>query len=382
VERFADQPLGARPHIAVLSSFKVGNFVVTTPLLRGLKEKYPDATLDFFGSEVTRDFETHCPWIDFRASLHGAASRPLEAFGRVVAERKRAAGPYALAINCDGFSDLNLAATGLINPRYVVGGTLSADLQARLAPGDLPQHRMLVDDDWNSPEFLRRYTGVLDSNYIAELFCRMAWVDTEFDRLELPSAPPNFDVPDVLVHATTTRSAKMWPLDSWTAVLAWCDARGLSTGLIGSAPKAQQALYNAGELEELLLERTALQDLRGQTPLLQLAGVLRVTRVLITVDAGPLHVAAAVGCPTVAIFGTDASGVGASPRDLWAPRRPFVAVTLSGETCTVCRDHQFRNDDCLVGGHPCMRGVSPESVIGALSTALGMAPVAPAAGAD
>ena len=45
MQRFTDQPLGARPHLAVFGSDKVGNFVLTTPLLRGLKEKYPGATL-------------------------------------------------------------------------------------------------------------------------------------------------------------------------------------------------------------------------------------------------------------------------------------------------------------------------------------------------
>ena len=37
---FVDQSLRPHPHIAVFGSSKVGNYVVTTPLLRGLKEKY------------------------------------------------------------------------------------------------------------------------------------------------------------------------------------------------------------------------------------------------------------------------------------------------------------------------------------------------------
>ncbi len=36
MERFTDQPLGPRPHIAVFGSDKVGNFVLTTPLLHHL----------------------------------------------------------------------------------------------------------------------------------------------------------------------------------------------------------------------------------------------------------------------------------------------------------------------------------------------------------
>lgn len=362
--------MGPRPHIAVFSSTKVGNFVVTTPLLRGLKEKYPDATLDFFGSDVTRGFEEACPHIDFRFSLYGAEPDFLESLSRVVTERKRVAGGYDLAINCDEFAELNVVAVTLVRPKYIAGGALSPDFQGRLPTGSRPEHRMLQDKDWNSTEFLERYASVLKSNYIAEIFCRMAYVETDFFALEVGSAPPSFDVPDILIHATTTRSAKMWPTERWLALLTWLEAQGLSVGLVGSAPAAQRALYNAGDTEDVLLRDTALVDLRGRTPLLELAGALREARALVTVDAGPLHVAAAVECPTVALFGGDAERVGASPQDLWAPQRPFVHVTKSSQTCAVCVEHRFRNTDCLVEGHPCMSGVSVEHVQGLLAELL------------
>ena len=42
-------------------------------------------------------------------------------------------------------------------------------------------------------------------------------------------------------------------------------------------------------------------------------------RAVIGVDAGPLHIAAAVGTPTYAIVGNDGEGMGASPVRLWMP---------------------------------------------------------------
>ncbi len=370
MERFADQPLGDRPHLAVFSSTKVGNFVVTTPLLRGLKEKYPRATLDFFGSDVTRDFEEHCPHIDFRFSLYSDRDDFLAALTRAVAARVQAAGPYDLAVNCDGFAELNLVAVTAIAPRYIAGGALAPGFRDRLPAGTAPEHRMLLDDDWDSPEFLERYRGTLSSNYIAEIFCRMAFVETDFYRLELPTLAPGFDVPDVLVHATTTRTAKMWPTEHWVEVLRCCAERGLSTGLVGSAPTAQRTLYNAGDLEAQIIANTDIVDLRGQTSLIRLAGALERARALVTVDAGPLHVAAAVGCPTIALFGNDADGVGASPARLWAPRAPHVHVTRTAHTCTVCRDNRYRNPDCLVAGHPCMTELEPAAVLDALDALL------------
>ena len=83
-----------------------------------------------------------------------------------------------------------------------------------------------------------------------------------------------------------------------------------------------------------------------------------------------MHIAAAVGCPTVCIFGNDADGDGASPFNLWAPRGPHIHVVRTPAKCTVCVERRFKNEACLVEGHPCMRELRPERVIAALERAL------------
>ncbi|MEM6447553.1 MAG: glycosyltransferase family 9 protein [Cyanobacteria bacterium P01_D01_bin.123] len=375
MERFANQPLRSRPHLAVFSSTKVGNFVVTTPLLRGLKEKYPDCTLDFFGSDITCDFETHSPYIDSRFSLYTKRPDFLEALTTTVRDRIETAGPYDLAINCDEFSELNLVAVTAIRPQYLAGGGLSLDFRRKFDVGEAPTQRMLQDDDWDSPDFLRRYRGIITSNYIAELFCRMAYVETDFFKLELPVQPPPFNTPDILIHVTTTRSAKMWPVHYWREIIDWCDSQGLSVGLVGSPPKVQQALYHSGNNEDALIAETALIDLRGQTSLIELAGAFKQARACISVDAGPLHIAAAVNCPTIALFGNDPDGFGASPSRLWAPRSPHVHRVPSSFTCKVCAENRFKNEACLVDDHPCMTYLSPESVVDRLQAIVALAVV-------
>src|SRR6266542_372591 len=193
MERFTNQPLGPRPHLAVFGSDKVGNFVLTTPLLRGLKEKYPAATLDFFGGENTRDLEAGCPYVDARFSLYGERADYLADLNAFVAARRAVAGDYDLAINCDEFSELNLVVVAAVAPRYLVGASLAPDFRRKLPPGDDLRNRML-------------------------------------HHTEFASAPPPFDVPNVLLHMTTTRSAKQWLPQYWRKVIDWCDARGLSVG--------------------------------------------------------------------------------------------------------------------------------------------------------
>ena len=363
MEIFANQPLRSHPHLAIFSSSKVGNFVVITPLLRGLKEKYPNCTLDFFGSEITQDFETHSPYIDWRFSLYTNSPDFLENLAQAVRHRHEVAGSYDLAINCDEYSKINLVLITAIRPTYFVGGALSPDFRLKLDTSHDPVQKILADPDWNSPEFLQRHRDILKSNYISEIFCRIAYVETDFFQLELSSQPPNFLVPDILISMTATRPAKMWPVNYYKKVIQWCEEQRLTIGLVGHNPKIQQALYCAGSVEEELLAQTSLIDLRGKTSLVELAGAFRQAKACIVLDSGPLHIAAAVGCPTVAIFGNDLDGDGASPIRLWVPRQPHIRIALSEFKCTVCEEHRFKNKSCLLENHPCMTYLPPQVVI-------------------
>ncbi len=370
MEIFSNQQLPTNPHIVVFSSTKVGNFVVITPLLRGLKQKYPDCTLDFFGSEITKGFETHCPYIDWRFSLYTKRADFLDNLAEAIHQRRQIAGDYDLAINCDEFSEINLVLMSAIRPCYFAGGSLSPDFRLKLDTSNDPVQKILADSDWNSPAFVKRHQKIINSNYIGEIFCRIAYVKTDFFHLELPSHPPNFSIPDILINVTATRPAKMWPVNYWKQVIRWCEQQDLTVGLVGNSPKIQQTLYNAGSVEDELLRETNLIDLRGQTSLDELAGALSQVKACIVVDSGPLHIAAAVGCPTIAIFGNDADGDGASPIRLWAPRQSHVKIPVSQFKCTICEENRFKNNDCLVQNHPCMNHLPPQTVLNDLKELL------------
>jgi len=363
LQRYDGRDLGSKPHIALLGSNKVGNFVVTIPLLTGLKRHYPHAVIDFWGSELTADFERALPQLAWRCSWDRADADLFQQLASAAAERLRAAGPIDLLINCDGFNPLTQVLASWLRPQWVAGAALKANGRQAVPWGDHPFQKFLNDPDWDSPAFVERYEGLFPSNYIAELLCRLAYLEETVTAIELPWVEPPFAVPDLLIHATTTRAAKLWPLAHWQELLAWCEAQNLLVGLVGSAPALQREQYNAGDVETELLASTALIDLRGKTSLIQLAGACRAARAVISVDAGPLHIAAAMGTPTLAIVGNDADGVGASPIRLWMPRSANASRTVSSHSCAGCAELRFRNDACVIEGHPCLASVRPDQVI-------------------
>ena len=360
MERFTDQPLRPRPHIAVLFYDSIGDFVVVTPLLRGLSEKYPGCVVDYFGGERTRELEQASSLVNSRYSLFGAPGA-LSELPSYIAGRVAAAGPYDLAINCEAHPAARLASQFLA-PRYVVGPAFADDLR-----GELPYPSSRVDalhsEAWNAADLLDRYGDVLQSQYIAEILCRLARVETNFARTEVPIVDPGEPVPDVLIATGGNRSAKLWPLPYWRQVVDWCTRRGLSVGLLGSVPAQQARFYHSVDAESALLEQTALVDLRGRFSLPAVAGALRQARVCVSIDNGIMHMAAAAGAPTVAIFG-------GSPWRLWAPRAPQVQVLVPDDPCTRCEENGFRNEACLLPQHLCMLAVTPARVSAAIGQAL------------
>ena len=49
------EDLGPRPHVAVIFRDQIGDFLVATPLMRGLRERFPGIVLDYFGGDRTRE---------------------------------------------------------------------------------------------------------------------------------------------------------------------------------------------------------------------------------------------------------------------------------------------------------------------------------------
>ena len=153
-----------------------------------------------------------------------------------------------------------------------------------------------------------------------------------------------------------------------TGSLSISDLLTPETIRVGVPEVDKESALNA--LIDLLDGHPAVTDLRGQTSPIQLAGAMQRARACVSVDSGPLHVAAAVGCPTVAIFGNDADAIGASPLHLWMPRGDHIHRTVSEARCGECLSRRFKNDDCVLDEHVCMLGITAAQVLSLLDRAL------------
>ena len=96
-------------------------------------------------------------------------------------------------------------------------------------------------------------------------------------------------------------------------------------------------------------------------PIDALAASLARAQLLIACDSGPVHLAAAVGTPVLALFGPTSTV-------RWAPPPPGRALSL-GLTCAPCSNHG--GDFCPRGHHRCLADLGPDAVIEAARAMLG-----------
>jgi len=104
--------------------------------------------------------------------------------------------------------------------------------------------------------------------------------------------------------------------------------------------------------------------LAGETSVGQLAALYEGARVVLGPDSGPLHLATAVGAPTVHLYGP------ADPAEFgpWGdPARHIVLTTAIA--CRPCRILDWPGAD--PAGHPCVRDIAPDAVLEAAVRATG-----------
>lgn len=315
--RYTGQALSKAPRIGVVANDAIGNFVMATPLLQLLRSERGAARLDFFGGTRTRELQEHSDLFDESVLLHGASTASV----RELLDRQ---GAYDLLVNLESTPYSKTVVGLLAGPDTLIAGPcIGPGGRGELPFGDDRRGDLWRDKAWIADDITGRYP-FLRSGFIAEIFCRLCYLEHDLPRYRVPREAPRRAVPDVLIATAASLPEKLWPASHWAHVLDAMAQQGRRVGLLG-APAAQQALHWKGaSLEDDLVAAGLAEDLRGTFTLPQVVGALGEARAVLTLDNGILHLAAATQTPVVGLY---RHGI----HRLWAPPAPNLTVLTPGE---------------------------------------------------
>lgn len=344
--------LPARPRILVVSLRRIGDLLLTTPLIRSLRRAWPDAHIDVLAFKGADRILAGNPDID---NVIAMSARPgITETTKLLAQLWKR---YDLAISTQSGDRPTFFAliAGRIHAGLVdadgpaVSGALKRFALKRHTPAEEKLHRV---------EQMLRLADLLGIARVRELVCPA-------------EKPPSFETGGnfAVIHAAPMFRYKEWTREGWRALATGLKKRGIEVIAIGGPDEN---------------ERRYLEDVwQGVAPVHQTrwadtVWLLKRARVYVGPDTSVTHLAAASGCPTVALFGPmdprvwgpfpvgglsepwDASGTIQSRGNVLLVQNPLPCLPCTFEGC------ERRIDSASA----CLDELAPAQVLAAVDKAL------------
>lgn len=337
--------------ILVVQTAFLGDVVLTTPLLRELRRRHPDARIVVVAAPVGAAVLEGSPFADEIVPFdkRGVDRGP---GGTIRLARRLRSARFDAAVAAQ-----RSARTGLLarvsGARLRVGfaGASGAWAYDRRVPWEASSHAV------------RRYlalAGPLGGDPAgADPAPHLAVTSAARETAAWLLAQEGIgdEAPILALAPGSVWGTKRWTPEGYARVAGHGRRRGLQPVLVG-APEE-------GPLCERIAAATpgGVLVVAGRASIAETTAILARARALVTNDSGPAHVASAVGTPVVAIFGPTAPAFGYSP---WGARSRVVE--LAGLACRPCHPHGPAV--CPLGHHRCMRDLGAERVEAALDELL------------
>lgn len=312
----------------------LGDLMFATPFFTELRKNFPEARIDLIVNSAFHSIMEANPYSDnvYAYNKKWTLKQSIE-FARQLSRNK-----YDLGINIHG-SWRSTIILKLINPSYTIGYGSKAQglfLNKRLIQ---PQNQHMVD----------AYLQVLrEMNLKVEASLpHLEIKDTIRDQINKKLINWGISSKDKLIALNTGGT---WPTKRWTTkgfahlgdILNRNYGKVILVGSSGDLPLVE-------EIVKLMETKPLIAT--GKTSLNELAALLARCNLVISNDSGPVHVAAAVGTPTITIFGPS-DDVKYHPL---GAQHKIIKTTID---CRPCGKHQ-----CPLKHHRCMTEIGVDKII-------------------
>jgi heptosyltransferase-3 len=342
--------LPARPRILVVALRRLGDVLLTTPLIRSIRRAWPDATLDVL------------VFADTAAILEGNPD-----VDRVIAMPMRPTLVQSLALAMRLFKRYHLAISTQSGDRPTFFALLAGrDHVGPAWPGERAKRWLLglsvpAGEEVHRVEEMLRLADALGIARFAEVVAPAG---------ELAPAHA-VTGPYAVIHAAPMFRYKQWTRDGWRVLAQALGERGLA--VVATGGRADRDY-----LDQVWGGRPDVRRLDGHLRWPEIAALLAGARLYVGPDTSVTHLAAATGCPTVALFGpTDprlwgpwpahglptpwaATGTIQHRRNVWLVQNPLPCLPCQQEGC----------DRHLTSRAQCLDELTPAQVLAAVDQAM------------
>ncbi len=340
----------------------IGDVVFTTPIVRGLKRRFPASHLAYVVEPAAAPVVADNPHLDevIVAAAPGARHRGLDDVALAWRLRR---SRFDVAIDLHGgprAAMLTLASRAPRRIGYAIPGRgwMYTDRVAR--PRQL-RARHSVENQWDllaplgfePPDRERDATEMPaspDAAARAAAKLEAAGVAVGTDRL-------------VVIHVSAGNPFRRWPADAFASLAAGLAAADPGRRvLLLSGPSEREAARDIGARARLAAG-TAGRHIVGdvELDLQELRAALDAAALFVGGDSGPLHVAGTSRVPIVGLYGPTLSARS-------APWRPARFATESVEVALPCRPCDQRR--CEPGDYRCLGRLAPGMVLAAAERAM------------
>ena len=333
--------------ILIIPYLWIGDFVRCHSVVRLLRQRFPDRPVDMLSSTLCK------PLTDYMPGLRQAIVVDLPRNRLALAQQNA----LASRLKREGYG------TALVMPRTWKSALAPYFAGIPERTGFVGEARFFLLSDLRYGE--RRLPRMVDRCAALALPAGaplpLAWPlpelkvsRGEFEAWRKNRGLDGDDRPVVALAPGAVGPSKRWPSAAYAALARSLIADGLAVWVLGGPDEKPLATEIVGATEARDLTGNDLRD-----AILALAGA----SAAVSNDSGLLHVAAALGTPSIGIFGPT------SPWH-WAPLNPLAGV-IEIKTELACRP--CHKPVCRLNHHRCMRDIAPEQVLAATRRAVATA---------
>lgn len=336
-------------NILVYSLVNLGDVVLTTSAIALLRKAYPAARITMMVRPVVREVVEHNPVIDDVILFDYKAKQ--NSFGKMRQMVKLLRQRYFdLAISFDRKLRPALLCWLAGVPVRVGPDRVFDDKPSRVTwlYTDVIHIRHSLENTLQAETYqqlIRGFTGIAGQER------PVLAVSTRSDAqkaAELLAGLPQADK-KIALCVQGTFALKTWPKEYFVALVHALNRKYRSAFFIVGAPNDK-----AYADEIIAAAQMEIQNFCGRTTLTELAALIRQIDLLVTVDTGAAHIAAATGVSMVTLYGCT------SPKR-WHPLNDNAMVLTTEESCCPCK---IAPEECPSWPQPkCLWGITPEMVL-------------------